>query len=54
MYMAVQRYAVAWLARRDGLPFDQIVWSAVMWETKCRELKLGEPLAGLDRFWEES
>lgn len=53
-YLAVQRYAVAFLARRDGLAreMEAAVFDAVMHEAVCRDKYKSEPLAGLDRFWE--
>lgn len=54
-YMAVQQYAVAYLALRDGLQEEagQAAVNAVRFETMARENK-NEPLRGLPRFWESA
>jgi hypothetical protein len=55
-YMAVQQYAVAYLAARDGLQeeSDQAVVNAIMYEAKTRETTKVDPLRGLPRFWEKA
>lgn len=54
-YMAVQQYAVAWLANHEGREqsWKRAVFEAVAWEARAREGGT-EPLAGLQRFWEDA
>lgn len=53
-YLAAQRYAVAYLARKDDHQEASAaaIFDAVMYEAKAREGGV-DPLAGLDRFWEK-